>query len=138
MDRGNGTKTIYYKSLKSSIMNNSFFFGLLLLSFNYNCAEVNSQDMAQNTKAVDSVYVGPTHFSDDVVREDSLYTAIIRVDKQSDKEHLLSIQMNLKKNSYFVSPTEPPVLLQENLRLYLLNRNIYKPMEPSWKPLYQK
>jgi hypothetical protein len=63
--------------------------------------------MAQNTKAVDSVYVGPTHFSDDLVREDPLYTAIVRVDKQSDKEHLLSIQMNLKQHSYFVSPTEP-------------------------------
>jgi hypothetical protein len=99
-------KQFYYKSLKSSIMNNNLFFGLLLLSFNYNCAEVNSQDMAQNTTAVDSVYVGQTHFSDDVVREDPLYTAIVRVDKQSDKEHLLSIQMNLKKNGYFVSPTE--------------------------------
>ncbi|MFY7743399.1 MAG: hypothetical protein ACOVQR_12180 [Flavobacterium sp.] len=87
-------------------MNNSFFFGLLLLSFNYNCAEVNSQDMAQNNKAVDSVFVGPTFFSDDLVREDSLYTAIIRIDKQSDKEHLLSIQMNVKNNGYFVSPTE--------------------------------
>jgi hypothetical protein len=88
-------------------MNNSFIFGLLLLSFNYNCAEVNSQDLAQNTKAADSVFVGPTFFSDDLVREDSLYTAIIRIDKQSDKEHLLSIQMNLKKDGYFVSPTEP-------------------------------
>ena len=87
-------------------MNNNLFFGLLLLSFNYNCAKVNSQDMAQNTKAADSVYVGQTHFSDDVVREDSLYTAIIRLDKQSIKEHVLSIQMNLKKNGYFVSPTE--------------------------------
>ena len=104
MDRGNGTKTIYYKSLKSLIMNNNLFFGLLLLSFNYNCADVNSQDMAQNTKTVDSVYVGPTYFSDDLVREDSLYTAIIRVDKQSNKEHVLSIQMNLKKDAYFVSP----------------------------------
>lgn len=85
-------------------MNNSFFFGLLLLSFNYNCAEVNSQDIAQNTKAVDSVYVGPTHFSDDVVREDALYTSIIRVDKQSDDIYVLSIQMNLKKDAYFVSP----------------------------------
>jgi len=88
-------------------MNNNLFFGLVLLSFNYNCAEVNSQDMAQNTKSVDSVYVGPTYFSDDLVREDSLYTTIIRIDKQSEKEHLLSIQMNVKKNSYFVSPTDP-------------------------------
>jgi hypothetical protein len=87
-------------------MNNNLFFGLLLLSFNYNCAEVNSQDMAQNTTAADSVYVGQTHFFDDVVREDALYTTIIRVDKQSNDEHVLSIQMNLKKNGYFVSPTE--------------------------------
>jgi hypothetical protein len=63
--------------------------------------------MVQNTTAVDSVYVGPTYFSDDLVREDSLYTAIIRIDKQSDREHLLSIQMNLKQHGYFVSPTEP-------------------------------
>jgi hypothetical protein len=63
--------------------------------------------LAQNTKAADSVFVGPTFFSDDLVREDPLYTTIIRIDKQSEKEHLLSIQMNVKKNSYFVSPTEP-------------------------------
>ncbi|RXR28319.1 hypothetical protein EQG68_14445 [Flavobacterium piscinae] len=87
-------------------MNNNLFFCLVLLSFNYNCAEVNSQDIAQNSKVADSVYIGPTHFSDDLVREDSLYTAIIRIDKQSEKEHVLSIQMNLKKNSYFVSATE--------------------------------
>jgi hypothetical protein len=62
--------------------------------------------MVQNTTAVDSVYVGPTYFSDDLVREDSLYTAIIRIDKQSDREHLLSIQMILKQHGYFVSPTE--------------------------------
>lgn len=88
-------------------MNNSFFYGVLLLSFNYNCAEVNSQDIAANTTMQDSVYVGQTHFSDDVVREDPLYTAIIRIDKQSDKEHVLSIQMNVKQHGYFVSPTEP-------------------------------
>lgn len=87
-------------------MNNYLLFSLLLLSFNYNCAEVKSQDLAQNTKSVDSVYVGQTRFSDDILREDSLYTAIIRIDKQSNKEHLLSVQMNLKKNGYFVSPTE--------------------------------
>lgn len=86
-------------------MKNNVFFGLLLFSFNYNCAEVNSQDMAQNTKAVDSVYVGLTHFSDDVVREDALYTTIIRVDKQINDEYVLSIQMNLKNGSFFVSPT---------------------------------
>jgi hypothetical protein len=87
-------------------MNNNLFFSLFLLSINYNCAEVKSQDFAQNIKSVDSGYVGQTHFRDDMLREDSLYTAIIRIDKQSNKEHLLSIQMNLKKNAYFVSPTE--------------------------------
>lgn len=85
-------------------MNNSFFFGVVLLLFNYNCAEVNSQEFATNTTKQDSVYVGQTHFSDDVVREDALYTSIIRVDKQSDDEYVLSIQMNLKKDAYFVSP----------------------------------
>lgn len=85
-------------------MNNSFFFGVVLLSFNYNCAEVNSQEFAANTTMQDSVYVGQTHFSDDVVREDALYTSIIRVDKQSDDDYVLSIQMNLKKDAYFVSP----------------------------------
>ncbi|MDP2160565.1 MAG: hypothetical protein Q8K02_08800 [Flavobacterium sp.] len=85
-------------------MNNSFFYGVLLLSFNYNCAEANSQEFAANTTMQDSVYVGQTHFSDDVVREDDLYTSIIRVDKQSEDEYVLSIQMILKKESYFVSP----------------------------------
>lgn len=85
-------------------MNNNLFYGLLILSFNYNCAKVNSQDFADNTKVQDSVYVGPTHFSDDLVREDALYTAIIRVDKQKNNEYMLSVQMNLKKNAYFISP----------------------------------
>lgn len=87
-------------------MINNLFFGFLLLSFNYNCAEVKSHDLAQNTKSVNSVYDGQTRFNDDIVREDSLYTAIIRIDKQRNQEHLLSIQMNLKNNGYFVSPTE--------------------------------
>lgn len=85
-------------------MNNSFFYGVLLFSFNYNCAEANSQEFAANTTMQDSVYVGQTHFSDDVVREDDLYTSIIRVDKQNDNEYVLSIQMILKKDAYFVSP----------------------------------
>jgi hypothetical protein len=87
-------------------MNNNLFFGLLLISLNYNCTEMNSQETAVNTTMQDSVYVGPTHFSDDLIREDSLYTSIIRVDKQNKDEFVLSIQMNLKKNSYFVSPNE--------------------------------
>ncbi len=52
----------------------------------------------------DSVYVGPTHFSDEIVRDDALYSSIIRVDKQQNNEYVLSVQMNLKKDAYFVSP----------------------------------
>uniref|UniRef100_UPI004049E497 hypothetical protein n=1 Tax=Flavobacterium sp. TaxID=239 RepID=UPI004049E497 len=87
-------------------MNNHLFFGLLLISFNYNCAEINSQEIAINTTTTDSVYVAPTYFYDDLVREDPLYTTIIRLDKQNEGEYTLSVQMNLKKDSYFVSPNE--------------------------------
>lgn len=85
-------------------MNNSLFYGLILLSFNYNCAKVNSQEMASNATMQDSVYVGPTHFSDDLVRDDALYTATIRVDKRQNDEYVLSVQMNLKNDAYFISP----------------------------------
>ena len=85
-------------------MNNSLFYGLILLSFNYNCAKVNSQEMASNATMQDSVYVGPTHFSDDLVRDDALYTATIRVDKRQNDEYVLSVQMNLKNEAYFISP----------------------------------
>jgi len=85
-------------------MNNSLFYGLVLLSFNYNCTKVNSQEMATNATVQDSVYVGPTHFSDDLVRDDALYTSTIRVDKRQNDEYVLSVQMNLKKDAYFISP----------------------------------
>ncbi len=85
-------------------MNNSLFYGLVLLSFNYNCTNVNSQEIASHTVVQDSVYVAPTHFNDDLVRDDALYSSIIRVDKQQNDEYVLSIQMNLKKDAYFVSP----------------------------------
>lgn len=85
-------------------MNNIFFYGLVLLLFNYNCTNVNSQEFAENATMQDSVYIGPTHFSDDLVRDDALYTSLIRVDKRQNDEYVLSIQMNLKKDAYFVSP----------------------------------
>lgn len=85
-------------------MNNSLFYGLALLSLNYNCTNVNSEEIAANAIVQDSVYVGPTHFSDDLVRDDALYTSIIRVDKRQDDEYVLSVQMNLKKDAYFISP----------------------------------
>lgn len=87
-------------------MNNSLFYGLVLLSFNYNCTDVNSQEIAANATMQDSVFIGhgPTHFSDDLVRDDQLYTSIIRVDKRQNDEYVLSVQMNLKKDAYFVSP----------------------------------
>ncbi|WP_026703411.1 hypothetical protein [Flavobacterium soli] len=85
-------------------MNNSLFYGLALLSINYNCTNVKSEDFVANATVQDSVYVEPTHFSDDLVRDDALYSSLIRVDKQNSDEYVLSVQMNLKKNAYFVSP----------------------------------
>lgn len=85
-------------------MKNSLFYGLVLLSFNYNCTNVNSQELATLAKVQDSVYVGPTHFSDDLVRDDALYISTIRVDKRQNDEYVLSVQMNLKKGAYFISP----------------------------------
>ncbi|MFY0483239.1 hypothetical protein ACI6PS_11595 [Flavobacterium sp. PLA-1-15] len=85
-------------------MNNSLFYGLVLLSFNYNCTKMNSQEIASVATMRDSVYVGPTHFSDDLVRDDALYISTIRVDKRQNDEYVLSVQMNLKKDAYFISP----------------------------------
>ncbi len=87
-------------------MNNNLFYGLVLLSLNYNCTNMNSQEIAANATVQDSVYVGsrPTHFSDDLLRDDALYTSTIRVDKRHKDEYVLSVQMNLKQNAYFVSP----------------------------------
>jgi hypothetical protein len=85
-------------------MNNNLFYGLVILAFNYNCTNVNSQEGIANASLQDSLYLVPTHFSDDLLRVDELYTSIIRLDKQKNDEYLLSIEMQLKKNSYFVSP----------------------------------
>ena len=85
-------------------MNNSLFYGLVLASLNYNCTDVNSQESASVKTMQDSVYVGPTHFSDDLVRDDALYISTIRVDKRHNDEYVLSVQMNLKKGAYFISP----------------------------------
>ena len=85
-------------------MNNSLFYGLVLVSLNHNCTNVNSQEIATNAIVQDSVYVGPTHFSDDLVRDDALYISTIRVDKRQNDEYVLSVQMNLKNGAYFVSP----------------------------------
>lgn len=87
-------------------MNKHLFYGLILLTFKYSCAQDNSQEIASIAVMQDSVYVGPTHFSDEIVRDDALYSSIIRIDKQQNNEYVLSIQMNLKKDAYFVSPTE--------------------------------
>ena len=87
-------------------MNKNLFYGLLILLFNYSCTNVHSQEIASIANTQDSVYVSPTHFSDDLVRDDALYTSIIRVDKQENDEYLFTVQMYLKKNAYFVSPNE--------------------------------
>lgn len=85
-------------------MNNHLFYGLVILAFNYNCTNVNSQETIANVTSQDSVYVMPTHFKDDLVKVDELYNSIIRVDKQENDEYLITIDMHLKKNAYFVSP----------------------------------
>ena len=85
-------------------MNKHLFYGLIILTFNYSCAQGNSQEIASAAVMQDSVYVGPTHFSDEIVRDDALYSSIIRVDKQQNNEYVLSVQMILKKDAYFVSP----------------------------------
>lgn len=85
-------------------MNNHLFYGLVILAFNYNCTNVNSQETIANVTSQDSVYVMPTHFKDDLVKVDELYNSIIRIDRQTKDEYLLSIDMQLKKNAYFVSP----------------------------------
>jgi hypothetical protein len=87
-------------------MKKHLIFGLLLISINYNCAEVNAQETAANTKTADSSYTPPTRFIDELLHEDPLYTSIIRVDQQKDGAFVLSVQMNLKKAAYFVSPRE--------------------------------
>lgn len=86
-------------------MNNNLFYGLLLLFFNYGCTNVHSQETASISNSQDSVYISrPTYFSDDFVREDALYTSIIRVIKQKNNDYALSVEMILKKDAYFVSP----------------------------------
>ena len=89
---------------KPSIIKINLFYGFVLFFLNYSCTSVNSQEIPSQTIVQDSVYVAPTHFSDDLVRDDALYTSILRVDQQQNNEYVLSIQMNLKKDAYFVSP----------------------------------
>ena len=87
-------------------MKHNLFYVLILLSINYSCTNVNSQESASNTETLNIGSIIPTHFSDDVMHVDQLYTSIIRVDKVIQNEYVLSIQMNLKNGSYFISPNE--------------------------------
>jgi len=116
-------------------MNNSLIYGFAILSITYNCTNVNSQDFAANATAQDSVYVMPTHFSDDLVRDDALYTSLIRVDKQHDDDYVLSVQMNLKKDAHFVSPNAQrafsgkfTIVLDEPGKIQALGTLIEKPL----------
>ena len=91
--------------LNVTIMKNTLFYGLVILTLNCSGINLHSQETAASTQAQDSVYVGNrTYFSDDFVREDVLYTSIIRVDKQKNQDYALSVEMILKNNAYFVSP----------------------------------
>jgi len=87
-------------------MNHNLIYFLLILLFNCSCTSVNSQETASNTNELDSINMMPTHFNDDVIHVDQLYTSIIRVDRVIKNEYVLSIQMNLKNGSYFISPNE--------------------------------
>lgn len=87
-------------------MNHKLIYFLLILLFNCSCTSVNSQETASNTNELDSINMMPTHFNDDVVHVDQLYTSIIRVDEVIKNEYRLSVQMNLKNGSYFISPNE--------------------------------
>lgn len=87
-------------------MNHNLIYFLLILLFNCSCTSVNSQETASNTNELDSINMMPTHFNDDVIHVDQLYTSIIRVDEVIKNEYRLSVQMNLKNGSYFISPNE--------------------------------
>lgn len=88
-------------------MKKHLIFGLLLVSINYNCAEVKAQETAANTKTADSSYTKQLmRFSDELMHEDPLYNSFIRIDQEKDGAFMLSVQMVLKKDSYFVSPNE--------------------------------
>lgn len=87
-------------------MNHNLIYFLLILLFNCSCTSVNSQETASNTNELDSINMMPTHFNDDVINVDQLYTSIIRVDEVIKNEYRLSVQMNLKNDSYFASPNE--------------------------------
>jgi hypothetical protein len=84
-------------------MNNYLFYGLVYFFMTINADKTKSQEVTASatTQAKQST---TTYFSDDLVYNDDLYTLLLRVDKQKNGEHLMSIQMQLKKDSYFVSP----------------------------------
>ncbi len=92
-------------TLKFITMNNYLIYALLL-SINFGCTSVNSQETDSNGKTQDSILIKPTHFNDDVMYVDQLYTSIFRLDEVFKNEYVLSVQMNLKNGSYFASPNE--------------------------------
>ena len=84
-------------------MNNYLVYVLVYFFMTFNTEKIQSQEAIPTTTSAVRVSA-PTYFSDDLVYNDELYTVVLRVDKQKNGEHLMTIQMQLKKNSYFVSP----------------------------------
>ena len=84
-------------------MNNYLFYGLVYFFMTFNADTPLRQEASALAKTA-VVQSEATYFSDDLVYNDDLYTVLLRVDKQKKGGYLMSIQMQLKKDSYYVSP----------------------------------
>jgi len=92
-----------YKLLNISIMKNFLIYGFVYF-FMTLTAEKGASDEVTACATTADVPSAPTYFSDDLVYNDELYTVVLRVDKQKNGEHLMTIEMQLKKDAYYVSP----------------------------------
>lgn len=85
-------------------MKHYVIFGLLQFLLTVTAEKFPTQEVITAAVTKDSVSSLPTFFSDELLYNDELYTAIVRVDKQQNDDYQMSVQMHLKKGSYFVSP----------------------------------
>ena len=84
-------------------MNNYLIYGVLCFFMGFTAEHIQSHEVS----ATDKTQVTPsepTYFSDDLVFNDELYTVVLRVDQQKNSDYLMTVEMLLKKNAYFVSP----------------------------------
>ena len=84
-------------------MKNFLIYGFVYFFMTFNAEKIQSQEGTARARAA-VVPSAVTYFSDDLVYNDELYTVILRVDKQKNGAHLMTIEMQLKKGSYYVSP----------------------------------